>query len=580
MSNSLFRTKKIESILAEGSDDAHGGGGLKRVLTVRDLTFFGIAAILGAGSFSSLGGAVFHGGPGVVILFIITAIACAFTAFCYSEFASRIPVAGSAYTYAYASFGELFAWIIGWALIMEYSIGNIYVAYSWSDYFTSFLEKCNVHIPQYLCTSYMEVKDALADGSTNADILDAWNNAPMVGDLRIIFDLPAFVINILITYLVYRGIKESRNFSNVMVILKMLVVGLVIAVGGYLVFSNGLTINWTPANDEGVKSFMPNGFSGVMAAVSGVFFAYIGFDAVSVLAEESKNPQRDLPRGMILSLVVCTIVYILLTLVLTGAVNYRNFEGVGDPLAFIFEKENLNVGWMQFFVAIAAVVAMTSVLLVFQMGQPRIWMSMSRDGLLPPVFQKIHPKFKTPSFSTIITGLVVGLPILFTDKTFVLDFTSIATLFAFVLVCGGVLLIPRKEKQAGKFHLPYINGQFIFPVIVIGAMATSVSLSNSYFTDLFNFDFSSNADYASGKLSFMDVATPNISLIVFWLSALILAVVTFIKKYSLIPLMGLITCMYLLTGMTKANWAWFLGWLAIGLVIYLLYGYKKSKLAS
>ena len=580
MSNSLFRTKKIESILAEGSDDAHGGGGLKRVLTVRDLTFFGIAAILGAGSFSSLGGAVFHGGPGVVILFIITAIACAFTAFCYSEFASRIPVAGSAYTYAYASFGELFAWIIGWALIMEYSIGNIYVAYSWSDYFTSFLEKCNVHIPQYLCTSYMEVKDALADGSTNADILDAWNNAPMVGDLRIIFDLPAFVINILITYLVYRGIKESRNFSNVMVILKMLVVGLVIAVGGYLVFSNGLTINWTPANDEGVKSFMPNGFSGVMAAVSGVFFAYIGFDAVSVLAEESKNPQRDLPRGMILSLVVCTIVYILLTLVLTGAVNYRNFEGVGDPLAFIFEKENLNVGWMQFFVAIAAVVAMTSVLLVFQMGQPRIWMSMSRDGLLPPVFQKIHPKFKTPSFSTIITGLVVGLPILFTDKTFVLDFTSIATLFAFVLVCGGVLLIPRKEKQAGKFHLPYINGQFIFPVIVIGAMATSVSLSNSYFTDLFNFDFSSNADYASGKLSFMDVATPNISLIVFWLSALLLAVVTFIKKYSLIPLMGLITCMYLLTGMTKANWAWFLGWLAIGLVIYLLYGYKKSKLAS
>jgi len=414
MSNSLFRTKKIESILAEGSDDVHGGGGLKRVLTLRDLTFFGIAAILGAGSFSSLGGAVFHGGPGVVILFVITAVACAFTAFCYSEFASRIPVAGSAYTYAYASFGELFAWIIGWALIMEYSIGNIYVAYSWSDYFTSFLEKINIHIPQYLCTSYMEVKDALADGSTNKDVMDAWNNAPMLGGLRIIFDLPAFLINIMITLLVFRGIKESRNFSNVMVILKMIVVLLVILVGGYLVFSNGLTFNWTPPNDENIRSFMPNGFSGVMAAVSGVFFAYIGFDAVSVLAEESKNPQRDLPRGMILSLVVCTIVYILLTLVLTGAVNYRNFEGVGDPLAFIFEAQNLNVAWMQFFVAIAAVVAMTSVMLVFQMGQPRIWMSMSRDGLLPPIFQKIHSKFKTPSFSTIVTGLVVGLPILFT----------------------------------------------------------------------------------------------------------------------------------------------------------------------
>lgn len=580
MSNSLFRTKKIENILAEGSDDSHGGGGLKRILSLKDLTFFGIAAILGAGSFSSLGGAVFHGGPGVVILFVITAVACAFTAFCYSEFASRIPVAGSAYTYAYASFGELFAWVIGWALIMEYSIGNIYVAYSWSDYFTSFLEKLNVHIPQYLCTSYMEVKDALDIGSTNPDVLDAWNNSPMLGSLRIIFDLPAFVINILITMLVYRGIKESRNFSNVMVILKMIVVVLVIVVGGYLVFSNGLTFNWTPANDDNVRSFMPNGFSGVMAAVSGVFFAYIGFDAVSVLAEESKNPQRDLPRGMILSLVICTIVYILLTLVLTGAVNYRKFEGVGDPLAFIFEKQNLNVAWMQFFVAIAAVVAMTSVLLVFQMGQPRIWMSMSRDGLLPPVFQKIHKKFKTPSFATIVTGVVVGLPILFTDKTFVLDFTSIATLFAFVLVCGGVLLIPRKEKQPGKFHLPYINGQFIFPLIVIGALFLARALSANYFTDMFNFDFSSNADYTGGKASFMDVATPNISLIVFWVSALLLSVLAFLKKYSLIPLMGLITCMYLLTGMTKSNWAWFLGWLAIGLVIYFLYGYKKSKLAS
>ena len=580
MSKSLFRTKKIESILAEGSDDTHSAGSLKRVLSMKDLTFFGIAAILGAGSFSSLGGAVFHGGPGVVILFVITAIACAFTAFCYSEFASRIPVAGSAYTYAYASFGELFAWIIGWALIMEYSIGNIYVAYSWSDYFTSFLEKIGVHIPQYLCTSYMEVKDAMANGSTNPDTLEAFNKAPMAGSLKIIFDLPAFIINILITMLVYRGIKESRNFSNLMVILKMIVVSLVIIVGGYLVFSHGLTPNWAPANDEGIKSFMPNGFGGVMAAVSGVFFAYIGFDAVSVLAEESKNPQRDLPRGMILSLVICTIVYILLTLVLTGAVNYRNFEGVGDPLAFIFEKQNLNVGWMQFFVAIAAVIAMTSVLLVFQMGQPRIWMSMSRDGLMPPIFQKIHPKFKTPSFATIVTGLVVGIPILFTDKTFVLDFTSIATLFAFVLVCGGVLLIPRKEKQAGKFHLPFINGQYIFPLIVIGSLLLARKLSASYFTDMFNFDFSGNADYTSGKINFMDVATPNITLLIFWCSALLLSIVTFIKKYSLIPLMGLITCMYLLTGMTKNNWAWFLGWLLIGLIVYFLYGYKKSKLAS
>ena len=580
MSNSLFRRKNISSILAEGSDDPHGGHALNRVLTVKDLTFFGIAAILGAGSFSSLGFAVFHGGPGVVILFVITAIACGFTALCYSEFASRIPVAGSAYTYAYASFGELFAWIIGWALIMEYSIGNIYVAYSWSDYFTSLMGKLNVNIPQYLSTSYMEAKHAVEAGSTNADELAAWNTAPIVGGLRMILDLPALIINFLITYLVYRGIKESRNFSNVMVILKLAVVALIILVGGYLIFSRGLTFNWAPEDDAGVKSFMPNGFGGVMLAVASVFFAYIGFDAVSVLAEESKNPQKDLPRGMILSLVICTIIYILLTLVLTGAVNYRKFEGVGDPLAFIFESQNLNIGWMQLFVAVIAVVAMTSVLLVFQMGQPRMWMTMSKDGLMPPVFQKIHPKYKTPSFATIITGLVVGIPILFTDKTFVLDFTSIATLFAFVLVCGGVLLIPPKEKLHGRFHLPYINGQFIFPAIVVAAIILAISLSKNYFTNMLIFDFSNNEDYTSGKKTFMELATPNISLIIFWLSALVLAVFSFIKKYSLIPLMGVITCMYLLTGMSKSNWVWFIGWLVLGVVFYFTYGYRKSKLAT
>ncbi|MEJ7626034.1 MAG: amino acid permease [Ferruginibacter sp.] len=587
MSNSVFRRKNISSILAEGGDESHGGGQkLKRVLTVRDLTFFGIAAILGAGSFSSLGYAVFNGGPGVVILFIITAIACGFTALCYSEFASRIPVAGSAYTYAYASFGELLAWIIGWALIMEYSIGNIYVAFSWSDYFTSFLDKLgqslnmNLHIPEYFSTSYMEAKNAIEAGSSNAGELAAWNNAPVVGGLRIILDIPALIINMLITYLVYRGIKESRNFSNVMVVLKMAVVVLIILVGGYLVFSNGLTSNWAPVNDAGVKSFMPNGFQGVMLAVSSVFFAYIGFDAVSVLAEESKNPQRDLPKGMMLSLIICTIIYILLTLVLTGAVHYKNFDGVGDPLAFIFEAQNLNIGWMQFLVSIVAVIAMTSVLLVFQMGQPRMWMSMSRDGLMPPAFQKIHPRFKTPSFATIITGLVVGIPILFTDKTFVLDFTSIATLFAFVLVCGGVLIIPRKEKIGGRFHLPYINGQYIFPLIVAGAIFLAHSLSVTYFSEMFNFDFSGNEDYIYKKITYMDAAVPKLSLIIFWLSAIILAVFAFFKKFSLIPLMGVITCMYLLTGMSKSNWAWFIGWLVVGVIFYFLYGYRKSKLAD
>jgi amino acid transporter len=567
MSNSLFRTKKIDSIIAEGSDGTHGGEGLKRVLTVKDLTFFGIAAILGAGSFSSLGGAVFNGGPGVVILFIITGIACAFTAFCYSDFASRIPVAGSAYTYAYASFGELFAWIIGWALIMEYSIGNIYVSYSWSDYFTSLMNKVGWHLPAYLTTSYMEAKHAIAAGSTNEEMLAAWNQSPVIAGIRFILDIPALLINVLITYLVYRGVKESRNFSNLMVILKLGVVFLIIVVGGYLVLSNHLTYNWLPENTEGVKSFMPNGFSGVMAAVAGVFFAYIGFDAVSVLAEESNNPQRDLPRGMIYSLVICTVIYILLTLVLTGAVHYQKFENVGDPLAFIFEKQNLNIGWMQLLVAVCAVVAMTSVLLVFQMGQPRIWMSMSRDGLLPKVFQNIHPKFKTPSFSTIVTGFVVGVPIIFTDKTFVLDFTSIATLFAFVLVCGGVLLLPRKEKTKGSFHMPFISSRFIFPLLIVGSMLALHFGLKDYFVNLMNFDVAEAA------------LTYNVSALIFWTICVLLSIATIFKNWSLIPLMGLITCLYLLTGMTAMNWAWFGSWLAIGLVVYFLYGYRKSKLA-
>jgi amino acid transporter len=514
-----------------------------------------------------LGDAVFRGGPGVVVLFILCGIACAFTAFCYSDFASRIPVAGSAYTYAYASFGEVVAWIIGWALIMEYSIGNIYVAFSWSDYFTSLMAKTQIYVPEYLSCSYREAHQAFLGNVKSDEWLAAWNTAPQLGSLRVIFDLPAVVINILITILVYIGIRESRNFSNVMVIIKLAIVILVILVGGALVFSNGLTDNWTPVNSEGASSFMPNGFGGVMVAVSGVFFAYIGFDAVSVLAEESKNPQRDLPKGMIWSLVICTVVYILLTLVLTGAVVYSKFEGVGDPLAFIFEKQNLNVPWMQVLVAICAVIAMTSVMLVFQMGQPRIWMSMSRDGLLPKKFQTIHAKYKTPSFSTVGTGLLVGLPIFFTDRKFVLDFTSIGTLFAFVLVCGGVLLIPRAGKQAGRFTMPFVNGKYIFPSIVAIAIIVVSTFSKNYFNDLTNIDFSA------------DDATFKISTLIFWIIALVLATLAFLKNFSLIPLMGLTTCLYLLTGMSASNWKWFFIWFGIGLTVYLFYGYRKSKLA-
>jgi amino acid transporter len=323
---------------------------------------------------------------------------------------------------------------------------------------------------------------------------------------------------------------------------------------------------------------MPNGFGGVMAAVSGVFFAYIGFDAVSVLAEESKNPQRDLPRGMIWSLIICTVVYILLTLVLTGAAVYTKFANVGDPLAFIFEKENLNIGWMQVLVAICAVIAMTSVMLVFQMGQPRIWMSMSRDGLLPDKFQEIHPKYKTPSFSTIITGLLVGIPILFTDKIFVLDFTSIGTLFAFVLVCGGVLLIPRRPRVRGKFHLPYVNAKFIFPLMLAVTVAIILFKSKQYFGELFNGDFSDYKDASNSSAYLFQTPAVKIATIIFWMMAIVLSVLSFLRNLSLIPLLGLIFCLYLLTGMSGSNWKWFFVWFAIGLVFYFIYGYRKSKL--
>ena len=552
--SSLFRRKSTKVAVQQGGDGDHGA--LNKVLTVKDLTFFGIAAIIGGGTFSAIGNACFSGGPGVVILYVICAIACGFTAMCYAEFASRVPVSGSAYTYAYVSFGELFAWIIGWALIMEYSIGNIYIAFSWSGYFTNLLETFSIHLPDWLTINYQSARDSVEGIVTSKEGIAAWQSAPMIGGLRIIFDLPAVLINLLITYLVYRGTKESKNISNIMVTIKLVIIVLVIIVGFFYIDID----NWTP--------FMPNGFKGVMGGVSAVFFAYIGFDAVSTLAEESKNPQRDLPRGMIYSLLVCTVVYIVLALVITGMVSYT-LLGVSDPLAEIFALKG--VKWMLFIVSIAAVVAMTSVLLVFQMGQPRIWMTMSRDGLMPQQFSKIHPKYKTPSFATIVTGLVVGIPIFFTDENFVLDFTSIGTLFAFVLVCGGVLMLsPQSEAELaerqtkGKFKIPYINSKFIFPAMIIGSVLLINYLFPTFFSDTF--------DFSEGKMA------TNITMVIFFILCVAMSVISFLKNLSLIPLLGLISCCYLLTGMAVSNWKWFGIWLLIGLVFYFCYGYKNSKL--
>ncbi|KEY19269.1 APC family permease [Kaistella antarctica] len=552
--NQLFRRKQYKA--------SNHSSGLVRVLGVWDIVFFGIAAIIGAGSFSSLGEAVFRGGPGVIILYIICGFACGFTALCYAEFASRIPTAGSAYTYAYASFGELIAWIIGWALIMEYSFGNIYVAFSWSDYFSSFMGRIGVFIPEYLTTSYPEAKKAFEAGSGNLGLVNAWKNAPLVGNLKIILDVPALVINGLITWLVYRGVRDSKNFNNVLVIMKLAVIVLIILVGVAYVNVD----NWMPTNPATqVASFMPNGFTGVMTAVSGVFFAYIGFDALSVLSEETKDPQKNLPRGMIISLVLCTVIYIILTLVLTGMVDYRKFEGVGDPLAFIFEKSNANLPWMELTVSFVAIIAITTVLLVFQMGQPRIWYAMSRDGLMPKKFMTIHPKYNTPSYATIVTGIVVGVPILFTDKSFILDFTSIGTIFAFVLVCGGVLLLPAKEKLPGRFHMPYYNSKIIFPILFLGGLTFFYFWQPSFFQNLMDW-----SDPVEGEF--------RISMFFYIILNLGLCILAFIKNLSLIPLMGLSSCLYLLTGMTHDNWFWFGIWFGIGLVIYFSYGYRNSQI--
>jgi amino acid transporter len=564
MSKSIFRRKSVNKILADVasgfSDSEHPGtvSQLEKALNVKDLTLMGIAAVVGAGIFSTIGEASFNGGPGVTLLFILTAITCGFSALCYAEFASRIPVAGSAYTYAYASFGELIAWIIGWDLLMEYAIGNIAVAISWSEYFVNLLEGFNLHMPTYLTMDYFsaftaheKVQQLTASGHIT-DITDrmkiaanAWATAPGTGNIKFIANLPALGIVFIITYLVYIGIRETKKATNAMVYLKIIIVIAVIVIGFFYV----TPANWHP--------FLPNGFSGVMKGVSGVFFAYIGFDAISTTAEECQNPQRDLPRGMIYSLIICTVLYILIALVLTGMVNYKDLQ-VGDPLAYVFAKVGLkNISYV---ISISAVVATASVLLIFQLGQPRIWMSMSRDGLLPKAFSRIHPKFKTPSFATVVTGFVVAIPALFLNLTEVTNLTSIGTLFAFVLVCGGVLLLPREATVKGKFQLPYINSQFIVPVLFI----VGIVVFNGKIMNLFS---SSNLH-------------EKFPYFLFILLSATLAVLAFVKKLSLIPVLGLVSCFYLMAELEYQSWIRFLAWLVIGLVIYFTYGYKHSVMGK
>ena len=646
--NSLFRKKSVHAILEQvrlndENSDAHSLG---KHLKVRDLAAFGIAAIIGAGIFSTIGEASSQGGPAVIFLFLFTAIACGFAAFAYAEFASMVPVSGSAYTYSYVAFGEIIAWIIGWALIMEYAIGNITVAISWSDYFTNMLEGIHIkalgipngiHLPSWIQMDYLtasngfhEVKTLLAAGKELVDLdgslilaREAWMNAPQIFGFHLILDLPALFIIVLITWLVYRGMKESRNASNIMVVIKLAIILLVIGVGMFYVDTN----NWSP--------FAPNGVTGILKGVSAVFFAYIGFDAISTTAEECENPQRDLPRGMMWAIIICTVLYIVIALVLTGIVSYDKLA-VGDPLAFVFNE--IHLPKMAGIISISAVVAMASVLLVFQMGQPRIWMSMSRDGLLPKRFSKVHPKFKTPSFATIVVGFVVAIPALFMNLTMVTDLCSIGTLFAFVLVCGGVLVLQNKtDIPRGKFKTPYINGGLVMPILLIG---TIVLFFTTYRTETMAFikneptyktseemllqlnesqiqtlkkdalkinqalDAKKNvveldvlyAEEAGAKelarvieqKGWKEVRLKNegwshfankIPSWIFILFTVFISIMAVRHRLSLIPILGLLSCLYMMSQLALANWIYFTIWLLLGLVIYFLYGRKHSKLA-
>ena len=498
----LFRRKPLDALIAESGEGEHS---LKKTLTATDLMALGIGAIIGAGIFATLGSATSGGtglppaGPGVAVSIILTAIVCGFCALCYAEFASLVPVAGSAYTYSYATLGELVAWIIGWDLILEYAVGNIAVAISWAAYFRQLMLGFGVEIPAWLSTDYRSTllaARAAAEGATLSPELSIAYQAhlhhPVVFGIPIVCNVLAASITAAITWLLVRGVKESARFNNVIVVLKILTLLFFIGVGVFFVKPE----NWHP--------FFPGGFHGVWAGASLIFFAYIGFDAISTAAEECVDPGRDMPRGIIGSLAICTVLYIAAALVLTGMIPYRQLVGVADPLAAALAY--VNQGWAAGFLAAGAVIAMTAVLLVFQLGQPRILLAMSRDGLLSPWFAKIHPRYRTPHVSTILTGVFVGFFSAIANIDEIVQLTNIGTLFAFSLVCMGILILRRREPdRPRRFRVPFV------PVT---------------------------------------------------------------------PLLGIGMCLFLMAGLPGVTWIRFALWLLAGLVLYFVYGARRSRLAT
>jgi len=463
----LFRVKPLDRLLG---DTERPDQQLRRSLGPVQLTSLGIGAIVGAGIFSSVGTAAAGGtnhvgaGPALVVSLLLVAVACGFAALCYAELAAMVPVSGSAYTYTYATLGELTAWLIGWDLIIEYGVGNVAVAISWSAYFQELLRGLGLEFPAWLgtdfrsaCQAAQQVAQAPAahtDVATlGASVLhnaQAFSEAPRLFDLPILLNLPAFFIVAVVTWILVLGIRESAVFNTTLVVLKLAIIGFFLVLGALYVKPE----NWSP--------FAPNGWAGISSAAAIIFFAYIGFDAVSTAAEEARNPQRDMPIGILVSLGICTILYVAVAIVLTGLAPWKQL-GVADPLAAVFPALGLN--WVAGVISVGALLATTSVLIPFQVGQPRIFFSMARDGLLPPWAAKVHPRYRTPHLTTILTGVCVAGFAAVTNLSEMVELTNIGTLFAFILVAIGVVVLRRTHpNQQRPFRAPLV------PWVPLGAV--------------------------------------------------------------------------------------------------------------
>jgi len=451
----LFQRKPIAELI----HDTEAAQGLKRELGAGDLIMLAIGAVIGAGIFSSIGTAAagqvlpdgtvvrYGAGPALVVSFVLLGVVCSFAALCYAELAAMIPQAGSAYAYSYATLGELVAWIIGWDLILEYAVGNVAVAIAWSGYFGSLLSGVGINFPEWTVHGYREVLL-----SSDPKIQGLMQTAPHLAGVPILVNIPAFVIVALITWLLVLGVRESARANNILVVIKLAVLAFFVVIGARHIDVR----NYHP--------FAPNGFRGIHQGAAIVFFAYIGFDAISTAAEETRNPQRNMPLGILGGLAVCTVIYVIVGAVATGLVPYKQLLA-NDPLSQAFNVAGLTrFSWI---ISLGAVISMSAVLLVFQYGQPRIFFAMARDGLLPPWAARVHGKYRTPHITTILTGVFVALWSLIGDAGETYDLTNIGTLFAFVLVCIGVIVLRKTDpKRHRPFRVPFVS-----VVGVLGAAA-------------------------------------------------------------------------------------------------------------